>query len=93
MANKYLTALHEILHEMKQSSRKEILSIEDASIFLGVSKSYLYKLTSQREIPHFKPLNKIIYFKRSELIDWIEKGKIPTNEELILRHRNIANSN
>jgi excisionase family DNA binding protein len=86
MANKYLTALQEILFEMKRTSKKEILTIDEASIMLDLSKSYLYRLTSERQIPHYKPLNKVIYFKRSEVIAWIEKGKILSNDELLKSH-------
>lgn len=92
MANKYLTALQEILFEMKRTSKKEILTIEEASYMLDLSKSYLYRLTCERQIPHYKPLNKVIYFKRSDLIAWIEKGKILSNDELLNNHFNTKKS-
>lgn len=78
MANKFLVKLHEIHQEMKANSKKEILTMDDACQMLGMSKSYLYRLTSERQIPHFKPLNKVVYFKRSELISWIETGRVHT---------------
>ena len=34
---------------------KNILSFDEASKFLNLSKSYLYKLTSGNLIPHYKP--------------------------------------
>ena len=34
---------------------KNVLSFEEASRFLNLSKSYLYKLTSGNLIPHYKP--------------------------------------
>jgi hypothetical protein len=34
---------------------------------MGVSKSDLYKKTSTRAIPHFKPRGKMIYFERESL--------------------------
>lgn len=81
--NPFLKKLNEIKLEIKLSSRKELLSFEDATIMLGVSESYLYKLTSQRRIPHFKPFGKLIFFKRSELMDWVEEGRILTREEIL----------
>ena len=33
---------------------KNVLSFEEASRFLNLSKSYLYKLTSGNLIPHYK---------------------------------------
>ena len=34
---------------------KNVLSFDEASTFLNLSKSYLYKLTSGNLIPHYKP--------------------------------------
>ena len=46
---------------------KNVLSFEEASRFLNLSKSYLYKLTSGNLIPHYKPQGKMLYFERAEL--------------------------
>lgn len=83
MVNKFLVKLQQILNEMKANSKKEILTMDEASSMLDLSKSYLYRMTSERIIPHYKPLNKVIYFKRSELIAWIEKGRVQTKDELL----------
>ena len=42
---------------------KNVLSFDEASKFLNLSKSYLYKLTSGNLIPHYKPQGKMLYFK------------------------------
>lgn len=34
---------------------KNVLSFDEASKYLNLSKSYLYKLTSAQQIPHYKP--------------------------------------
>ena len=57
------------------STLKEILTIEEASEFFSVSKSYLYK----------KPIGKRCYFKRSELEAWILAGRISTKTEIAQR--------
>ena len=36
-------------------STKEVLNMTEVCQFLGISKSLLYKLTCNQEIPHFKP--------------------------------------
>ena len=46
---------------------KTILTAEEASEFLGLKPSYLYKLTSDKKIRFFKPLGKLIYFKKEDL--------------------------
>ena len=39
---------------------KNVLSFDEASKFLNLSKSYLYKLTSGNLIPHYKPQGKML---------------------------------
>lgn len=55
---------------------KEVLTKDEASIYLGVSVSYLHKLTMKRQIPFYTPFGKQHYFKRSELDEWITRNKI-----------------
>ena len=59
----------------------EILDVNKACQFLGVSKSTIYKKTSDREIPHSK-VGKRLYFKRSELIEWISEGRQKTMKDI-----------
>lgn len=56
-------------------SSKEILSLKEASIYMDVSTSFLYKLTSARSITHFKPSGKRIYFRRTDLDSWMTRTK------------------
>ncbi len=61
---------------------KKILTLEEAVMLTGLSKSYMYKLTSKREIPHFKPRAKLVYFVREELEAWLLQNRIKTNAEI-----------
>ena len=61
---------------------KAILSFDEASEFLNLSKSYLYKLTSSGQIPHYKPQGKMLYFEKSELEDWLRQNPIKTNQQI-----------
>jgi excisionase family DNA binding protein len=56
--------------------QKEILTIEEASEFLGLSVSRLYKMTSNKEIPHYKPGGKKIYLNRNEVEGWIINSRV-----------------
>ena len=60
---------------------KSFLNVVEATIYLGLSKSALYKLTSSNQIPFFKPSGKLIYFKQADLDNWIESGYQETVEE------------
>lgn len=60
---------------------KSILSLDEAILYTGFSKSFLYRMTSTRMIPHFKRNGKL-YFKKSELEEWILDKKIATKWEI-----------
>jgi len=61
---------------------KEVLTTDEAARYLGVSKSYLYKLTMQQKIPHYKPLGKMCYFNRGELEQWLQTNRVSTDAEI-----------
>lgn len=61
---------------------KEVLTSDEAARYMGVSKSYLYKLTMRKEIPHYKPLGKMCYFNRQELEDWLQQNRCATGGEI-----------
>lgn len=64
-----------------QVGSPEILNLDQATEYLSLSKSTLYKFTSQREIPHFKK-GKKIYFRKKELDDWLTQLRIATKDEI-----------
>ncbi len=64
-----------------KQQQPEILDVGQAAIFLKMKKATLYEKTSQKLIPHFKKGNKL-YFRVSELQQWIGQGKVKTKEEI-----------
>ncbi|MDR0994673.1 MAG: helix-turn-helix domain-containing protein, partial [Tannerella sp.] len=61
---------------------KDIFSFEEASRFLNLSKSYLYKLTSGNLIPHYKPQGKMLYFEKAELETWLRQNPVKTQQQI-----------
>ena len=61
---------------------KNVLSFDEASKFLNLSKSYLYKLTSGNLIPHYKPQGKMLYFEMVELEAWLRQNPIKTQAQI-----------
>ena len=61
---------------------KEVLTSDEAAKYLGISKSYLYKLTMKQQIPHYKPMGKMCYFNRLELEQWIQSNRVATADEI-----------
>ena len=62
--------------------QKNVLTFQEAARYIGVSKSDLYKRTSNREIPHFKPRNKMVYFDRVELENYLKQNLVQTADEI-----------
>lgn len=60
---------------------KPVLDIDEAALFTGFSKGHLYRLTSERAIPHFKKGRKL-YFKKAELEAWLLEERVPTTAEI-----------
>ena len=54
---------------------KEVLTSEETAMYMGISRSYLYKLTMRREIPHYKPMGKMCYFNRREVEEWLQTNR------------------
>jgi DNA binding domain, excisionase family len=61
---------------------KEILSFKESIEFMDVSKSFLYKLTSEGRISFFKPNNGKIYFKKEDLENWMMQNEVKSIESL-----------
>lgn len=64
------------------SFHKEVLTFEEACDYTGISRSYLYKLTAAREIPHSKPNGKMIFFERTKLNDWLRRNQCKSKSEI-----------
>lgn len=76
-----ITDIHTHIRQMKEQiwDIKEVLTTAEASAYLGLSESYIYKLTSTKQIPHYKPNGKLVYFNRKELCEWAMRNQIETN--------------
>jgi excisionase family DNA binding protein len=72
----------ERLLESQNLVRKDVLNFNEASEYLELSHSHLYKLTSDGAIPHYKPQGKKIYFNRAELDAWLQRNRQTTKEEI-----------
>jgi len=60
---------------------KNILTVEGLMDYTGFSRKQIYKLTSTRAIPHYKPSGRKLFFKKDEIDEWITLGKVKTLKE------------
>lgn len=58
------------------------MGIDELSQYLGLTVSYIYRLTSGRKIPYYQPLGKKIYFDKTEIDAWIRSKRVKTLEEI-----------
>ena len=61
---------------------KDVLTFNEAAEYTGLSKSYLYKLTSSQRIPFYKPMGKCLFFNRLELEAFLQQNRVNTVDEI-----------
>ncbi|MCQ2189637.1 MAG: helix-turn-helix domain-containing protein [Paludibacteraceae bacterium] len=83
---KELTAKFEsIVESLETESRepkREYLTFAETCKYLGVTRASLYNMTSRKQIPHYKPNGKSLFFKESDLVAWIESKRVKTADEI-----------
>ena len=85
-----LIKVADLIAERVTGMQKEILTADEAAKFLGLKKSYLYKLTMQRKVPFYRPLGKMVYFNRKELEQWLLSNRCASDEELNREAQNFC---
>ena len=68
--------------EKNNINTKALLTIDEVHEYTGLSKSYIYKLTSQSILPYHKPLGKKIFIDRLELETFLRKNRIKSIDEI-----------
>ena len=62
--------------------QKEIFTFAEACLYLDLSSSHLYKLTSSNAVPCYCPQGKKLYFRRAELDAWLTCHRNATTDEV-----------
>lgn len=82
MSKEEITQIANLVTDNTLFCTKEVLTSDEAAKYMGVSKSYLYKLTMRKQIPHYKPMGKMCYFDRLELQEWLKNNRVTTESEI-----------
>ena len=90
MSKEELTQITNLVTDNTLFCTKEVLTSDEAARYMGISKSYLYKLTMRQQIPHYKPMGKMCYFNRAELENWLQNNRVATDEEITERANNYC---
>jgi excisionase family DNA binding protein len=76
------TEVKEVAEQLAIFKEKKVLTADEAAKYMGISKSYLYKLTMGRKIPFSKPMGKMCYFDRDALESFLMSNRVSTETEL-----------
>lgn len=76
------TEQKEMLQTKQSVLIKPFMPLKEAVIYLGISESTMYKLTSSGKIAHYKPNGKMIFFKKEDLDAWALSNRQRTNKEI-----------
>lgn len=60
---------------------KQVLTRSDVAILTGLTTATIYKLTTERRIPHYKPNGRLLYFDRKEIEEWMKQNRVGTTQE------------
>lgn len=78
-----------VLLDMGAIMQKSVLTAQEAALYLGWSISYLYKKTMSKDVPHYKPMGKTLYFDRLELEAWMKRNRVSSKDELLYQAETI----
>lgn len=74
LAGKVLEIQKQTYQQKELLHSDEYLTVEESSEIINLKVSTIYTLTCRNKIPYFKR-GKKIYFRKSELVEWINQGK------------------
>lgn len=80
--SKEIVEIKKLVSQLLLDKSDKPLTLDEASIYTGRSKSDLYKRTSKGEIPHYKPSGKVIYFDKKELDQWLLANRVKPISEI-----------
>jgi excisionase family DNA binding protein len=70
----------------------ELLSVKMAMQYTGYSRSYIYKLVHWSKITYHKPTGGRLFFKKSELEEFLLRGKKAADYEVSAMANDILNT-
>jgi len=82
--NEFGVKLDRLMMMMQEQKllKKVVLNLSETCKYLDISASHLYKMTSKKQIPHFCPQGKKLYFKRTELDEWLLRNRQDSTDEI-----------
>ncbi len=67
---------------ISENTFNPMLSVNEAATYLGISLSLMYKLTYRRALPVYKPSGGKVYLKREDLLAYMTKNRLMSQDEI-----------
>lgn len=80
--NEMLKMILDKLEASERITRSEYLNQKEACVYLGVTKTQLYRLMYERQITYSRPSGKIAFFKKADLDEYMTRNTVPSLERL-----------
>lgn len=75
--NKYINSI-----SLEPKDDSGVFDMNETAKYLKISKQSLYGMTHKRTLPFYKHGHRI-YFRKNEIDEWINKGRVKTHEEIV----------
>lgn len=67
---------------MKDLDSKEIWTVNELAEYSGWKLAQIYKMTSNKVLPHSKPTGGKLFFERDKIKAWILSGQVMTIQDV-----------
>ena len=71
----------EALHEFEQAIFEQYFNYDQGAQYLDVKVVTVKKYMREDNLPYYKKVGRV-FFKKSEVSDWLESGRVKTDKEL-----------
>jgi len=68
-----------IIDRLSYLNTKDMLTLSEAAAYTGISESTLHKYCSDKKIPYSKPAGRWVFFKRTDLVEWMASRRVESN--------------
>ena len=61
---------------MANAEKEPFIDVLEVVEITGFTRGYIYRLTSQKQIPHYKFGTNTVRFRKSEILSWFENSSV-----------------
>ncbi len=79
--SKRLDRIEQLINKLNVNV-KEILTVDEAISYSGISKRHLYELRSNGAIPYFKPGGKLTFMRRADIDAYLLSKQVVTEKDV-----------